>query len=177
LSGWLIDTNVLSELRRPRPSQKVRAFINGQPGDLLYSSDVIFAEVRFGIEQIDDPERRADLTRWLDRTLRPLFAGRVLAVTEDVILRWRLMFEGGRKKGQTLSDPDLLIGAVAAEAGLIVVSRDTRQFVATGVPTFDPWNWTLHAGGEVLPVADADAPDALSKAIAVLTADGRHKGA
>jgi len=168
LRGWLIDTNVLSELRRPRPNQKVRAFMNGQGGDLLYSSDVIFAEVRFGIEQMDDPERRADLSRWLDHTLRPLFAARVLSVTEDVLLRWRLMFEGGRKKGRTFSDPDLLIAALAAQADLIVVSRDTRQFVAAGVPAFDPWNWTLRAEDRVLDVVDADAPDALAKVGALM---------
>jgi hypothetical protein len=170
LRGWLIDTNILSELRRPRPNQKVRAFINGQSGDLLYASDVIFAEVRFGIEQVDDPGRRADLSRWLDHTLRPLFAGRVLSVTEDVLLRWRLMFEVGRKKGQAFSDPDLLIAAIAAQARLIVVSRDTRQFVAACVPAFDPWNWTLHTGGRLLRVVDADSPDALTRA-AKLMAD------
>ena len=61
MRGWLVDTNVVSELRRARPDQKVRAFVAGQPGDVLFTSDVTFAEVRFGIEQIDDPARRADL--------------------------------------------------------------------------------------------------------------------
>jgi predicted nucleic acid-binding protein len=146
----------------------VRAFVSGQSGDLLYASDVIFAEVRFGIEQIDDPGRRTGLSRWLDHTLRPLFAGRVLSVTEDVLLRWRLMFEGGRKKGHTFSDPDLLIAASAAQAGLIVVSRDTSHFVAAGVPAFDPWNWNLHSGDRVLRIPDADDPNALAEAVALM---------
>ena len=168
MRGWLIDTNVLSELRRPKPSQRVRAFVNGQSGDALFASDVIFAEVRFGIEQIANPGHRADLARWLDHTLRPLFAGRVLSVTEDVLLRWRLLFESGRKKGHTFSDPDLLIAALAAHAGLIVVSCDTSHFVAAGVPAFDPWHWTLHAGDRVLRIADADGPDALAEAVALM---------
>jgi predicted nucleic acid-binding protein len=168
LRGWLIGTNVLSELRRPKPSQRVRAFVNGQSGDVLFASDVVFAELRFGIEQMADAGHRADLARWLDHTLRPLFAGRVLAVTEAVLLRWRLMFESGRRKGHTLSDPDLLIAALAAQSGLIVVSRDTSHFVAAGVPVFDPWNWTLHVGVRVLHVAGADGPDALSKATALM---------
>lgn len=166
MTGWLIDTNVLSELRRPKPNQRVRAFVAGQSADVLFASDVMFAEVRFGIEQKADPVLRADLVRWLDHVLRPLFAGRVLSVTEDVILRWRLMFEGGRKKGHTFSDPDLLVAAAAAQAGLIVVSRDTTHFVAAGVPAFDPWSWNLHAGGRVLPVADADSPDTLRRVTA-----------
>jgi predicted nucleic acid-binding protein len=164
LRGWLIDTNVVSELRRARPAQKVRAFVAGQPGDVLFTSDVTFAEVRFGVEQMADPARRADLVHWLDRTLRPLFAGRVLPVTEDALLRWRLMLEGGRKTGHRFSEPDLLIAALAALADLIVVSRDTSEFIAAGVPVFDPWGWTLHAGGRSQQVADADMADALAKA-------------
>ncbi|MDH4073973.1 MAG: PIN domain-containing protein [Gammaproteobacteria bacterium] len=164
MRGWLIDTNVVSELRRARPARKVRAFVAGQPGDVLFTSDVTFAEFRFGIEQITDPTRRADLVQWLDRTLRPLFAGRVLAVTEDALLRWRLMLEVGRKKGHTFSEPDFLIAALAALADLIVVSRDVSEFIAAGVPVFDPWGWTLHSGGRADRIADADMADALAKA-------------
>ena len=164
MRGWLIDTNVVSELRRARPAQKVRAFVASQPGDVLFTSTVTFAEIRFGIEQITHPARRADLVQWLDRTLRPLFAGRVLAATEDALLRWRLMLEVGRKKGHTFSEPDLLIAAMAAMADLILVSRDVSEFIAAGVPVFDPWDWTLHAGGRADQIADADMADALAKA-------------
>jgi predicted nucleic acid-binding protein len=168
--GWLLDTNVVSELRRARPSQKVRAFVAGQPGDALFSSDVTFAEIRFGIERMADPARRADLVHWLDRTLRPLFAGRVLSVTEDVLLRWRLMLEAGRATGHTFSEPDLLVAALASLADHIVVSRDTSEFVAAGVPVLDPWTWTLHAGHRVLKLADADGPDALARATVLMSA-------
>ena len=169
MRGWLIDTNVVSELRRARPAQKVRAFVAGQSGDVLFTSDVTFAEVRFGIEQMTDPVHRADLIHWLDRTLRPLFVGRVLPVTEDALLRWRLMLEAGRKTGHTPSEPDLLIAALAALADLIVVSRDISEFIAAGVPVFDPWDWSLHAGDRVLAIADADGSDALAKATALLS--------
>ena len=169
MRGWLIDTNVVSELRRARPAQKVRAFVAGQPGDVLFTSDVTFAEVRFGIEQMTDAARRADLLHWLDRTLRPLFAGRVLPVTEDALLRWRLMLEAGRKTGHTFSEPDLLIATLAALADLIVVSRDTSEFIAAGVPVFDPWDWKLYARNRELVVAEADRPDALTKATALLS--------
>ncbi len=168
MRGWLIDTNVVSELRRARPAQKVRAFVAAQPGDVLFTSDVTFAEVRFGIEQVADPARRSDLVHWLDRTLRPLFAGRVLPVTEDALLRWRLMLEAGRKTGHTFSEPDLLIASLAALAELIVVSRDTSEFIAAGVPVFDPWHWKLYAGNREHVIADADGQDALAKATALI---------
>ena len=142
--------------------------MSGQSGDLLFASEVTFAEVRFGIERMDDPVGRADLERWLDGTLRPLFEARVLSVTEDVLLRWRQMMEAGRKKGHTFSQPDLLIAALAALARLIVVSCDTSEFIAAGVPVFDPWHWTLHAGDRALRVADADAPDTLTKSVALM---------
>jgi hypothetical protein len=71
---------------------------------VLFASDVTFAEARFGIEGIADPARRADLVHWLDRTLRPLFAGRVLSVTEDALLQWQLMLEAGRATGHTFSE-------------------------------------------------------------------------
>lgn len=116
MRGWLIDTNVVSELRCARPSQKVRAFVAGQPGDVLFTSDVTFAEIRFGIERIADSARRTDLVHWLDRTLRSLFAGRVLSVSEDALLRWRLMLEAGRATGHTFSEPDLLVASLASLA-------------------------------------------------------------
>ena len=87
--AWLLDTNILSELRRPRPEPRVSTFIAAQPLDLLYVSTVTFAEIRFGIELLTDPGRRADLNTWFTTTVRPLFAERVLEVTEDVLLEWR----------------------------------------------------------------------------------------
>ena len=110
-----------------------------QPEENLFLSDVTFAEIRFGIEQATDPERRAALLSWLARTLRPLFAGRTLALTQDVLLRWRLLLESGRRRGHTFGQLDLLIAATAAEEQLVVVSRDAVHFLAAGVPYLNPW--------------------------------------
>jgi toxin FitB len=138
-SGWLLDTNVLSELRRPKPDRKVVAFVAGEPLDRLYVSTVTFAEIRFGIELVADPARRSDLTLWLDNKLRPMFDGRNLGLSEDALLKWRLIIEDGRKQGITFSQPDVLIAATAAYHDLVVVTRNTREFAAAGVAVFDPW--------------------------------------
>lgn len=122
--GFLLDTNILSELRRPRRDANVVAFVAAQREDALFVSDVTFAEIRYGIEQVADPQRRA-VAAWLTNTLRPLFIGRVLPVSENVLVRWRLTIEEARRRGHTSSQPDLLIAATAAEAGLIAVTRDT----------------------------------------------------
>jgi predicted nucleic acid-binding protein len=99
LTGWLLDTNILSELRRAKPNARVVAFVSAEPLETLYVSIVTFAEIRFGIELVEDIGRRAELNEWLDHKLRPMFEHRVLEITEEVMLRWRLLVEQGRKSG------------------------------------------------------------------------------
>ncbi len=140
MTGWLLDTNVLSELRRPRPERKVVAFIAAQPLDSLFVSSVTLAEIRFGIELVADAGRRAELNDWLTHKVRPMFEQRVLPVTEDIMLKWRLLVEDGRKAGHTFTQPDLIIAATALEHGLTVVSRDTTDYERARVPVFNPWS-------------------------------------
>lgn len=139
MTGWLLDTNVISELRRPRPAQRVAAFVAAQPLDRLFLSVVTLAEIRFGIDRVADAGRRAELNDWLDLKVRPLFERRILPISEDVMLKWRLLVEQGRKRGHTFSQPDLIIAATALHHGLTVVTRDTADFVKAGVPLLDPW--------------------------------------
>jgi toxin FitB len=139
MTAWLLDTNVLSELRRPKPHRKVVAFVAAKPLDLLYISSVTLAEIRFGIELVTDAAKRAELTNWLANEVRPLFEQRVLTVSEDVLFRWRLLVEEGRKVGHTFSQPDLIIAATAFQHGMTVVSRDTSEYEKAGVAFLDPW--------------------------------------
>jgi predicted nucleic acid-binding protein len=139
VTGWLLDTNVLSELRRPRPERKVVAFVAAQPLDSLFISSVTPAEIRFGIELIADARRRAELIDWLTHKVRPIFEQRVLPVTEDIMFRWRLLVEDGRTAGHSFSQPDLIIAATALEHGLTVVSRDTADHERARVPVLNPW--------------------------------------
>lgn len=139
MTNWLLDTNILSELRRLRPEAKVVAFVSAQPVESIFVSVVTFAEIRFGIERVADASHRADLNDWLDQTLRPMFAQRILPVSEDVMLKWRLLVEAGRKARHTYSQPDLIIAATALQHGLTVVTRDASEFERAGVAVFNPW--------------------------------------
>jgi predicted nucleic acid-binding protein len=139
VTGWLLDTNVLSELRRPRPDAKVMQFVSSQTLDLLYVSVVTFAEVRFGIELLEDASRRMELNDWLTNKLRPMLEDRVLAITEDIMLKWRLLVEEGRKTAHTFAQPDLIIAATALHHGLTVVSRNIADFERANVPVLNPW--------------------------------------
>ena len=135
MTAWLLDTNVLSELRRPKPDRKVLAFVAAQPLDCLYVSSVTLAEIRFGIELQPDASLRSDLIDWLTHKVRPMFEQRVLPVSEDIIFKWRLLVEDGRK----FSQPDLFIAATALQHGLTVVSRDVAAYANARVSLFNPW--------------------------------------
>ncbi|MGB8840045.1 MAG: type II toxin-antitoxin system VapC family toxin [Aliidongia sp.] len=139
MTRWLLDTNVISELRRPKPEIKVVEFIRSQPLDLLHVSGVIFAEIRFGIELVHDAAKRAELHDWLTHKIRPMFDGRVLPVSEDIMFKWRLLVEEGRKVGHTFSQPDLIIAATGLQHGLTIVTRNTVDYEKARVPTFNPW--------------------------------------
>ena len=139
MTDWLLDTNVLSELRRPKPEAKVVAFVTAQPLDRLYISAVTLAEIRFGIELVADVGRRAELHDWLTHTVRPMFDQRVLPVSEDVMFKWRLLVEDGRRVGHTFSQPDLIIAATTLHHGLTVVTRDVSEYQKARAPVFNPW--------------------------------------
>jgi predicted nucleic acid-binding protein len=91
----------VSELRKEHCHLAVRAWADAQPAQSVHLSTVTLAEIRFGIGRSADPAFRVELEGWLDRVLRPWFAGRILAVGEDVILRWRELVELGRRRVPT----------------------------------------------------------------------------
>ena len=86
-----------------------------------------------------DANLRAALTDWLSNKVRPMFEQRVLPVSEDIISKWRLLVEDGRKAGHTSSQPALFIAATASQHGLTVVSRDVTDYARARVPLLNPW--------------------------------------
>jgi predicted nucleic acid-binding protein len=150
VTGWLLDTNILSELRRQRPEPKVLAFVAAQPLEQLHVSTVTLAEIPFGIELLPDASRRAELNDWLTHKVRPMFEQRVLPITEDIMFKWPLLVEDDRKAGRTFSQPDLIIAATGLHHGFTVVTRDTDDFVKVRAAVFNPWI-------DPLPVAAAKA--------------------
>lgn len=143
MKGWLLDTNIVSELRKPNCHPMVKQWADSQPPQSFYLSTVTLAEIRFGIERASDTVFRQELTQWLDGTLRPWFSDRILAVNEDVILVWRQMVEKGRKQGYTYSQPDLFIAATAYLHDLCVVTRNVTDFQKSGITVFNPFTDSL----------------------------------
>ena len=131
---YLLDTSVVSELRRPRPDRWVLGWIEGVPHDRLYLSAVTVGEVQAGIEltREQDPAKAAELEEWVERILGTYA---VLAVDAAAFREWaRLM----HRRSETLMQ-DALIAAVASVNRLTVVTRNVRDFEQLGVPTFDPF--------------------------------------
>ena len=140
---WLLDTNILSEIRRLKPEPRVLTFISDRPLEQLYISAVTLAELRFGIELLSEgSSRRDELNDWLTNTIRPMFDQRVLPITEEIIFRWRVLVEEGRKAGHTFSQPDLIIAATALNHGFTMVTRDRSDFERAGVTIVNPWEET-----------------------------------
>jgi toxin FitB len=146
VKGWLLDTNVISELRKPNCHPSVKHWADSQAPQSFYLSTVTLAEIRFGIECLQGKETlKQELIEWLDGTLRPWFTERILPIDEEVILRWRQLVAAGRKDGYTFSQPDLFIAAIALIHDLCVVTRNTTDFEKANVPTLNPFISISHA--------------------------------
>ena len=134
--SYLLDTNVLSELRRKTPDVAVLEWFASRPASTLYLSVLTFGELRKGIEGVPDAKRRMALTDWLETDLPAFFAGRILPVDAQVADRWgRLLSAAGRP----LPAIDSLLAASAALHGLSMVTRNSRDFVDLGLDVINPW--------------------------------------
>lgn len=135
--SYLIDTNVLSELRNRKADAKVVAWMQARPRQSLYLSVLSLGEIREGIEGVADPAFRQTLTDWLEVELRNWFLGRLLGIDEKVADRWgRVQASAGR----TLPVIDGLLAATALEHDLTLVTRNTKDFAGLGVQRVDPWD-------------------------------------
>jgi len=139
-SGYLLDTNVISELMKARPARSVADWIVATPEDLLHLSVITIGEIRKGIDLLDEDEpKRAALQSWLDRDLRVRFAGRLLPFDESVAERWGQIEAVAKRQRVTLPTIDAQLAATALRHGLTFVTRNTSDVRLTGVPLFNPW--------------------------------------
>jgi hypothetical protein len=138
MSGWLIDTNVISALRTAPSRDAVAVWFNRQPQDDLHLSAVCLMEMRFGAELAGGAKGR-DLAEWIDAFVDTWFGAATLPVGDETLLVWRRLLHRLRKAGKTIGEPDSLIAATALEHGLIVVSRDTKAFSSCDVPVLNHW--------------------------------------
>jgi predicted nucleic acid-binding protein len=140
--GFLLDTNIPSELSRPRPSPAVTEWLEATNDQLLFLSVITVGEISKGFTVHSDASRRETLRTWLYQTLRPWFAGRILPITESIAERWGQIEGHCQKQGITISAPDGLIAATAIEHDLALVTRNVKDFAGVNVRIFNPWDDT-----------------------------------
>jgi len=139
LSGFLLDTNVPSELIRSLPDPRVRAWVFAQPEESLYLSAVTVGELRRGAELLPLSKKRSDLERWIADDMLLRFRSRILPVTVAIADRWGTLDAQCKLKGTPLNTADGMIAASALEHDLKLVTRNIRDFAGTAVPIFNPW--------------------------------------
>ena len=134
--SYLLDTNVISELVRPKPDKNVLAWFGNMPDDALYLSALTLGEIRKGVESLSDSSRREKLRVWLEHDLREWFGPRILPIGSEVADRWgRLLADAGRP----VPSIDSLLAATALHHELRLVSRNVKDFKYTGVEVINPW--------------------------------------
>ena len=140
MSGYLLDTNCLSELVRLKPERRVTAWIEAVDESLLHLSVLTFGEIRKGLAALPQSKRRTNLETWVEVELRARFFGRILPVDIAVADRWGLLAAQTKAKGKPLSIIDGLLAATSLHYNLTLVTRNTKDVIATGVANLDPWD-------------------------------------
>ena len=139
MSGFLLDTNVISEVVQPRPAQTVLDWVTGTDENLLYLSVLTVGELRKGISLLAIGRRRASLEAWLDQELTFRFSGRILPIDLGIAERWGRMCGSDVARRSPLPIIDGLLAATALHYDLVFVSRDTAHAISHGVTAVDPW--------------------------------------
>lgn len=139
MSGFLLDTNCISEMVRPKPEPRVLDWMTATDESVLYLSVLTLGEIRKGLAALPQSRRRTRLETWLEVELRARFAGRILPVDESIADRWGLLAAEAKRRGKALSVIDGLLAATAHHHNLTIVSRNDSDFASTQVPVLNPW--------------------------------------
>ncbi|MDA0637975.1 type II toxin-antitoxin system VapC family toxin [Nonomuraea sp. MCN248] len=137
--GYLLDTNIVSEVRKRNGSPPVRAWVDSSLGPTLYLSALSIGEIRWGIElrRKSDPQQALVLERWL-ATLYASFRDRIVPISPDIAEEW-----GRLRTQRPLPTADALIAATAKVHGWSVVTRNVKDFDGIGVTVVNPFEWPV----------------------------------
>jgi toxin FitB len=139
VSGFLLDTNIPSELIRTRPEPRVEKWVYAADEQSLYLSVVSIGELRRGFVLLPVSKRRQLLEHWFENDLLPRFQARILPVTQSIADRWGTLDARREMKGAPLNTADGMIAATALEHGLTLVTRNVKDFAGLGVEILNPW--------------------------------------
>ncbi|MCC7310227.1 MAG: type II toxin-antitoxin system VapC family toxin [Sulfuritalea sp.] len=134
--SYLIDTNIISELRRKEANPGVVDWFAVRPANTLYLSVLSLGEIRKGIEALPNSKRKLALRDWLEVDLPAFFTGRILPIDEAVVDRWGRLLARIKRTAPAI---DSLIAATALQHGLTLVTRNESDFKFPEVDVINPW--------------------------------------
>ncbi len=139
MNGFLLDTNCISELVRPRPEPRVVDWMEAADEWSLYLSVLTIGEIRKGQAGLPPGKHRTRLEHWIEAELPARFLKRVLPIDEAIAQRWGAIAAGAKRRGSPLSVIDGLLAATALQHNLTIVSRNVRDFANLQVSILNPW--------------------------------------
>lgn len=138
--NYLLDTNVLSEVQRPRPDTAVLSWLDQIDEERLYLSVITVAELARGVALLPNGRRKVDLATWLEKDLLARFGRRILDVDSQSAFLWGRLMSDAKLAGRHLSVMDGWIAATALRHGLCLVTRNVRDFGYLGLEIQNPWS-------------------------------------
>lgn len=139
MTGFLIDTNVISETVKPRPEPRVLAWFESQIPSELFLTAITFGELVRGTRKLENAGRRRGYERWIRHDLARQFEGRILPFDQDAAAIWGEILGEADRIGRPRPAVDAQIAAIARRHGLTLVTRNLRDFETIEVPILDPW--------------------------------------
>jgi predicted nucleic acid-binding protein len=139
MSGFLLDTNCISEAVCANPEPRVLAWIEAADETLLYLSVLTLGEIRKGLAALLPGRRRTKLETWLEVELRARFSGRILSIDAEVADRWGLLAADAKGQEKPIPVIDGLLAATALHHNLTIVSRNVSDFSNLPVAVVNPW--------------------------------------
>ena len=139
MSGFPLDTSIISELVRPAPDPNVILWIAATDENLLYLSVLTLGEIRLGASLVRDAAKRIALETWLDGDLSLRFAGRILGIDRAIADRWARLAARAASQ-EPLAVIEGLLAATALHHDLTLVTRNAKAVAGRGVPLFNPWS-------------------------------------
>lgn len=137
--SYLLDTCLLSELPKRQPNAGVAAWIDTTDESLLFVSTLTLGELRKGIEKLANSQRRQAIRSWFERDVTPRFRDRILAADLEVCLRWGQLSAESERLGRPRPVVDTLLASTALVHGLVLVTRNARDFEHLPVRVINPW--------------------------------------
>ena len=139
MSGYLVDTDVLSEPEKPKPHAGAIAWLREHEAE-LYTSAFVIGEIAWGIQRLAAGKKRTDLTAWLHDRVIPKLDSRILRFDTRVAVEWGTLQAALEARGQRMPWRDSVIAATARRHALAIATRNVKDYKHVGVDVVNPFD-------------------------------------